>query len=116
MVRTSWWGRDSSSSTDRMVRQCRASFPSPLGAYSVADVGMTRRSARGGPRARALGALALVVGAACTPERPTAPPPLPPELPTVADRLAQYGDGARARMRPYFAVAGVAYPPSRVVL
>ena len=66
-------------------------------------------------RTRALGALALAIVSACTRERP-APTPQPPALPTVADRLAQYGDRARVRMRPYFAVAGVTYPPSRVVL
>jgi hypothetical protein len=74
---------------------------------------MERRSASRSRRARAVGALALTIGAACAPELPT---PGPPAFATVADRLTQYGDRARARMRPYFAVAGLAYPPSRVVL
>src|SRR5262245_33616862 len=132
MVRTSWWGRDSSSSTDREIRQCRkgrkrrftrtsprhggrAAFH-PWRARVASRRGMERRSASGWvARTRALGALALAIVSACTRERP-APTPPPPVLPTIADRLAQYGDRARARMRPYFAVAEVAYPPSRVVL
>jgi hypothetical protein len=35
---------------------------------------------------------------------------------TVEDRLRQYGDAARARWRPYFERAGLAYPPTQVVL
>lgn len=35
---------------------------------------------------------------------------------TVGDRLAEFGDAARARMRPAFEVAGVAYPPNAAVL
>lgn len=35
---------------------------------------------------------------------------------TVGDRLAEFGDAARARMRPAFEAAGVAYPPNAVVL
>jgi L,D-transpeptidase catalytic domain len=42
-------------------------------------------------------------------------PPAPRE-PTIADRVAQYGPGARARLRPFFAAAGVPYPPERFVL
>lgn len=34
---------------------------------------------------------------------------------TVEDRLAQYGEAARARMSPYFTNASVAYPPSALV-
>lgn len=33
---------------------------------------------------------------------------------TVEERVAQFGPAARARMQPYFAAAGVAYPPKRV--
>ena len=35
---------------------------------------------------------------------------------TLEDRLEQYGEAARARMRPHFERAGVAYPPRRLVL
>ncbi len=35
---------------------------------------------------------------------------------TVADRVGQYGEQARARWRPMFEAAGVAYPPREVVL
>lgn len=35
---------------------------------------------------------------------------------TVGDRLAEFGDAARARMRPAFEAADVAYPPNAVVL
>jgi hypothetical protein len=62
-------------------------------------------------------ALVLAIGSGCAPDRTrtvTAPPP--PAQKTVEDRLAEYGDAARARLGPYFTAAGVAYPPSRVVL
>ncbi len=35
---------------------------------------------------------------------------------TVADRLRQYGEQARARWKPSFAAKGVEYPPARVAL
>jgi hypothetical protein len=35
---------------------------------------------------------------------------------TIADRLVQYGDAARARLAPFFVHADVAYPPERVTL
>lgn len=35
---------------------------------------------------------------------------------TVPERLAQYGESARARWAPYFKQAGVSYPPTKVVL
>lgn len=35
---------------------------------------------------------------------------------TVADRVAQYGDTARARLMPWFSNVGLAYPPERVTL
>lgn len=35
---------------------------------------------------------------------------------TVADRVRQYGEKARARLHPFFARAGVWYPPAHVVL
>lgn len=37
-------------------------------------------------------------------------------LKTEDDRVAQYGEAARARLAPAFAGAGVAYPPRRVAL
>jgi hypothetical protein len=44
---------------------------------------------------------------------PTLPPP---RRFTIAERIAQYGAEARARMKPYFVAAHVAYPPARVAL
>src|SRR5262249_3522532 len=43
-----------------------------------------------------------------------APPPRPTI--TIADRVAEYGPSARARLVPYFAAAGVPYPPARFLL
>jgi hypothetical protein len=34
----------------------------------------------------------------------------------IADRVAQYGPAARARLAPFFAAAGIAYPPERFAL
>ena len=34
---------------------------------------------------------------------------------TVADRIEQYGDAARERLRPYFEASGVSYPPSELI-
>lgn len=34
----------------------------------------------------------------------------------IADRVTQYGPAARARLAPFFAAAGIAYPPKRFVL
>jgi len=34
----------------------------------------------------------------------------------IADRVAEYGPAARARLAPFFAAASVAYPPDRFVL
>jgi hypothetical protein len=34
----------------------------------------------------------------------------------IADRVAQYGPAARARLAPFFAAAGIAYPPQRFAL
>ena len=53
----------------------------------------------------------------CGPVRqPIPPPPPPPTTPTIADRVAQHGLAARARLAPYFAAAGVPYPPARFLL
>ena len=42
-------------------------------------------------------------------------PPAPAEQ-AIADRVAQYGPAARARLAPFFAAAGIEYPPQRFVL
>ena len=42
-------------------------------------------------------------------------PPAPLE-PAIVERIAQYGPAARARLAPFFAAAGIAYPPTRFVL
>src|SRR5262245_60196313 len=39
-----------------------------------------------------------------------------PLEPAIAERVAQYGPAARARLAPYFAAARVPYPPERFVL
>jgi L,D-transpeptidase catalytic domain len=41
---------------------------------------------------------------------------LAPGEQAIADRVAQYGPAARARLAPFFATAGIAYPPERFVL
>jgi hypothetical protein len=41
---------------------------------------------------------------------------LPPGGQAIADRVGQYGPAARARLAPFFAAAGIAYPPERFVL
>ncbi len=35
---------------------------------------------------------------------------------SIADRLAQYGPAARARLKPRFDAIGVAYPPKKIIL
>jgi hypothetical protein len=37
-------------------------------------------------------------------------------MPTIEARVAQYGPAARVRLLPYFAAAGVPYPPARFLL
>lgn len=39
-----------------------------------------------------------------------------PQEQAIADRVAQYGPAARARLAPFFSAAGIAYPPERFVL
>jgi len=58
--------------------------------------------------------LSVVVG--CGRPLRSRPSPAPPSLPTIEDRVAQYGPAARARLAPYFAAARVPYPPARFVL
>jgi hypothetical protein len=80
-----------------------------------------------GRRHALLCAVAFVVAAGCGPSRrPAAPLPQPTHAsreptpavqgPTIPDRIAQYGPAARARLLPYFAAAGVPYPPERFLL
>jgi hypothetical protein len=59
----------------------------------------------------ALGAIVAVAGCGVPVRQPPAP-----GVPTIADRVAQYGPGARVRLAPFFAAAGVPYPPERFVL
>src|SRR5262249_33602519 len=39
-----------------------------------------------------------------------------PLEPAIAERVAQYAPAARARLAPFFAAAGISYPPKRFVL
>ena len=60
-------------------------------------------------------ALAVIIaGCGGPPRRQPLPPP--PGVPTIADRVAQYGPSARDRLAPFFAAAHVTYPPARFVL
>ena len=63
---------------------------------------------------RLLGLALAVVAAAAGCGQIRRPPP--PREPTIADRVAQYGPSARARLLPFFAAAGVPYPPARFLL
>jgi hypothetical protein len=66
----------------------------------------------------ALVAIAVVAGCRAPVRRPrriSPPPPVSYEA-TIADRVAQYGPTARARLVPFFRAAGVPYPPARFVL
>ena len=63
-------------------------------------------------RALVLALVVVMTAAGCGPTR-QAPRP---SRPTIADRVAQYGPSARARLLPFFAAAGVPYPPSRFLL
>jgi hypothetical protein len=40
----------------------------------------------------------------------------PEQNKTLAERIAEYGGPARARLKPFFERAGVAYPPPKVIL
>jgi hypothetical protein len=72
-----------------------------------------RPARRGRGAALLLAALAAWAAAACG-RTPLAVAPLP--RPTIADRIIQYGAQARARLLPFFAAAGVPYPPARFLL
>jgi hypothetical protein len=58
-----------------------------------------------------LGAIVAVVGCSV----PVRQRPAPGER-AIADRVAEYGPAVRARLAPFFAAAGIAYPPERFVL
>ena len=61
-------------------------------------------------------ALALITAVAgCETVRRPLPPTVQTE-PAIADRVARYGPSARARLVPFFAAAGVPYPPARFLL
>ena len=62
-----------------------------------------------------LGLIVAVAGCARPVRRRPQPPPSS-GLPTIADRVAQYGPGVRVRLAPYFRAARVPYPPTRFVL
>ena len=92
----------------------------PRGASKVDS---PRASSRRMGRGLVLALAAAVTAAGCGPaRRPPLPPPAapaasaPPGEATIADRVAQYGPAARARLLPYFAAAGVPYPPARFLL
>jgi hypothetical protein len=70
-----------------------------------------RRRATAARITLALCAFVVVAGCGVRARRP----PMP-RLPTIADRVAQYGPSARTRLRPFFAAARVPYPPQRFVL
>jgi hypothetical protein len=78
----------------------RVSFASEAGAHGMA---------RG--LVLALAAAAAMAGCAHLRRRPA-----PPRAATIADRVAQYGPVARGRLLPFFAAAGVPYPPERFLL
>jgi hypothetical protein len=63
-------------------------------------------------RTLVLAVVVVVTASGCGPVRQ----PAPPTTATIADRVAQYGPAARARLLPFFAAAGVSYPPSRFLL
>src|SRR6516165_6176229 len=70
-------------------------------------------------RSLALALVAVVVIAGCRAPVRRRPRPVPPPVayePTIADRVAQYGPAARARLVPYFRAAVVPYPPAHFVL
>jgi hypothetical protein len=65
--------------------------------------------------ARLAGTTLLLLAAVTACGRAPRPESAPP-LPTIEDRVAQFGPGARARLLPYFHAASVPYPPARFVL
>lgn len=66
---------------------------------------------------RLLRAVICSTAMACAPPlQPPSQPPPPPPTPSIAERVAQHGPAARARLLPYFTAAGVPYPPTRFLL
>ena len=63
-----------------------------------------------------LGVMIAFAGCGAPARRHVPPLEVRPLEPAIAERVAQYGPVARARLAPYFAAAGVAYPPERFVL
>jgi len=76
---------------------------------------MTRGAARyrSAPRGLVVALAVVLAVVGCAPARREA---APPRKPTIEDRVAQFGPSARARLLPYFAAAGVPYPPARFLL
>ena len=63
------------------------------------------------PLVVALGAILALAGCSAVVRRGGAPGEQ-----AIADRVAEYGPAARARLAPFFAAAGIRYPPERFVL
>ena len=86
-----------------------------LPARGMWDAGSDSRVMRSGRcttvRAIVVALAAIAVVAGCRAPRPPAP-----REPTIADRVAQYGPAARSRLAPFFAAAGVPYPPARFTI
>jgi L,D-transpeptidase-like protein len=57
--------------------------------------------------------IGIVVVAGCTVRARQRPGP---GEPAIAERVAQYGPATRVRLAPFFAAAGIAYPPERFAL
>src|SRR5262245_45945408 len=62
-----------------------------------------------------LGLIVAVAGCARPVRRRPQPPPSSGPA-TIADRVAQYGPGVRARLAPYFRAARLPYTPTRFIL
>lgn len=76
---------------------------------------MTAACGDGEPGRRPIGPIANAPSAQASVEpAPTAP--TTPAAPTVADRVAEHGPAARARLAPAFARAAVPYPPRALTL
>lgn len=68
------------------------------------------------PIAAVIVLLAAVAAATFVVQRRAVPPRVESRPRTVADVLARYGPEARARLKPHFRRAGVAYPPKEIAL
>ena len=76
---------------------------------------MTRGAARyrSAPRGLVVALAVVLAVVGCGPARRDA---APPRKLSIEDRVGQFGPSARARLLPYFAAAGVPYPPARFLL